>query len=88
MVIVRNSGVRNMINEIGNREIIAYGAGKSFEDFVVEYNRELAGKIRFVIDNDKNKSGIKININEEMYSVCTLDELPEEYKKVIGFVFV
>lgn len=61
MVKIIDCTVQDFINRIKNKELIAFGAGRIFKSFSEIF--KLEGKIKYVVDNDENKIGTKVNIN-------------------------
>lgn len=61
------------LNTISTKEIIAFGAGRKFRQFVSEF--QLERKIEFIVDNDLNIQGTKIEINGTLIRVENIQML-------------
>lgn len=63
-----------------NKKIVCFGAGRMLHNFVRDYKElEIEKKIELILDNDKKKDGIQIDIRDKKVDVISVEKFCENY---------
>ncbi|MCD7835989.1 MAG: hypothetical protein LUG83_04980 [Lachnospiraceae bacterium] len=66
MVILRNSGIYEMLRDMGNKKIILFGAGGSLADLLKQYQKLLSGRVIQILDNNRDNDGKSIIVGGDV----------------------
>lgn len=73
-----NCSIEYFMQEAVSKRIVAFGAGRKCMSFIKEYSLE--NKIEFIVDNDVDKQGKEIIINEVPIKIANISKMIE-YKE-------
>ena len=74
-MLTKNCSLNKFSNQIKGKKIACFGAGLAGQVMASRLESTVLDQILFFVDNDKNKWGCEIEIQEKRYPIKSLDEL-------------